>query len=102
MGVGGSFKVHTTSKSTQTRLGETTTGQQKNEATYRVEGKEVINTPAGKFDCFRIVQYPQNSQKPLLIEWYSPELKNVVKVMNAMTGEVQLLRSYSLKQGGER
>jgi hypothetical protein len=92
------FEVHTASKTTQTRLGETSTAQQKSEFTYRVEGKDVIDAgPAGKLDCFRIVQYPKNSPRPIYVEWYSPEVKNIVQAQNVMTGEVQILRSYSLK-----
>jgi len=92
------FEVRTTTKTTQTRLGETSTAEQKSEFTYRVEGKDVIDAgPAGKLDCFRIVQYPKNSQRPAYVEWYSPEAKNIVQAQNVMTGEVQILRSYSLK-----
>ena len=92
------FEVCTTAKTTQTRLGETSTAEQKSEFTYRVEGKDVIDAGrAGKLDCFRIVQYPKNSQRPAYVEWYSPEIKNIVQAQNVMTGEVQILRSYSLK-----
>jgi hypothetical protein len=95
---GKSFEAYTTAKTTQTRLGETSTAEQKTEFTYRVEGKDVIDAGrAGKFDCFRIVQYPKNSQRPVYVEWYSPEVKNIVQAQNVMTGEVQILRSYSLK-----
>jgi hypothetical protein len=102
--VGREFKVINSSEMTLTRLGETDSTTLSSIDVYKVEGKDDITTPAGKFSCFRIVQYNGFGQKTAAM-WYSEELKNNVGVKNIdpRTGRVigtQMLNSYSLSEGG--
>jgi hypothetical protein len=92
------FKVSTTSAFTRTELEKTISGQGTDDSIYRVEGKEDVSTFSGDIDCFRIVRRQAGSNNPIYIEYYSPEIKNIVKAVDPKTGEKQWLRQYSFNQ----
>ncbi len=64
--------------------------------TIKVEAIEEITVPSGTFTCFKIVTYDENGE-PILTQWYSDEVKNIVKTVDHETGDRYELLSYSLQ-----
>ena len=53
------------------------------ECTIVVEGEEDVTGPAGTLSCFKIVT--SEGGEVVKTEWFSEEVKNVVKVVDAAT-----------------
>jgi hypothetical protein len=91
--VGKECKVTKTETRTTTMLGKTQTETETINYTYKVERIEEITVPAGKFRCFKIVQY-DNSGKALSTHWESNSVRRYeVKSIDHETGEVTELIS---------
>jgi hypothetical protein len=73
---------------------------------YTVEGTEKIETPAGIFIAVRIKRLRKNVATGEVVEavtWYSPRVKNIVKVWSAWPrGTKMVLTGYRLKKRGSR
>ena len=53
------------------------------ERTVVVEAEEEVTVPAGTFTCFKMVTYEDDTVAKT--EWYSVDVKNVVKVIDSLT-----------------
>ena len=92
--VGNEFTLVQTMTTTITISGETATETETETSVIKVEGKEDITVSAGEFTCFVIKDY--NEENELLnTYWYSDEVKNDVKSIDAVEGENSELKSYS-------
>ena len=73
---------------------------------YTAEGTEKIETPAGKFITVHIKRLRKNVATGEIVEgvtWYSPRVKNIVKVWSAWPrGTKMILTGYRLKKQGSR
>ncbi len=63
-----------------------------------VEKWEDVSVPAGKFPCFKLVYYDENSDIRRT-EWYSGLVKRNIKWVDSETGETWELTSYSTEEG---
>lgn len=70
--------------------------------TYEVERVESITVPAGTFRCFKILRYVEGTDKGIYARWYSPDVRNTVKITEIYSAEgydssyTRELESYSL------
>ncbi len=49
------------------------------ETLWSVEGKETVQTPAGRFEALRLVSSPSRNDAAQETLWYVPQVKNIVK-----------------------
>jgi hypothetical protein len=74
-------------------LGKTQTETKTINYIYKVEGIEEITVPAGKFRCFKVVQY-DDTDNPLSTLWESDRVRQyLVRSVDHETGEVIELKS---------
>ena len=74
---------------------ETETESRTKTSTYKVEAIEEITVPAGKFSCFKIVEYDDTGQEHVT-QWYSDKVKRFVKRIEHGDAETMELKSYSV------
>ena len=74
---------------------ETETESRTKTSTYKVEAIEEITVPAGKFSCFKIVEYDDTGQEDVT-QWYSDKVKRFVKRIEHGDAETMELKSYSV------
>lgn len=93
LAVGNEFTV-TSTTTTKTYMDGTLIGEDTDTATTttKVEAEENVTVPAGTFNCFKMVSYDDGNIQS--VEWYSTEVKNVVKGMANGTVLMEL-QSYS-------
>ena len=66
---------------------ETALGTDTFDRTVLVEGEEDVTVPAGTFSCFKIVT--SEGGEVVKTEWFSEDVKNNVKVVDASTYEAE-------------
>lgn len=93
--VGKEFKVTETTEHTALIAGETDTETETETTTWKVESKEDVTVSTGKFSCFVIKKYNEDGEL-LDTWWYSDEVENDVKNIDAITGDTGELESYSI------
>ena len=89
------IRVSETMSITTSAMGQKTTETERKTSSYEVVRKEEITVFAGRFICFKIVQYDTDGKK-LSETWYSDKVKNDIKYIDHETGESTELKSYSL------
>ena len=93
--VGKEIEVIESTTMTTTAMGETETATATKTSTYKVERIEEITVAAGRFKCFKIVEYDEAGKK-LSTSWHSDKVKQDVKHIDHESGETMELKSYSL------
>lgn len=81
----------TTTSSTYLSEGETETTTR----LYRVEAVEEVTVPAGRFSCFRVVEY-DDTGKQISVSWQSDQVKQRVKYVESDDRNALELQSYSV------
>jgi hypothetical protein len=75
---------------------ETETEIKTRTSTYQVEAIEEITVAAGKFMCFKIVEY-DDAGAERFTQWYSDKVRRFVKRIDHTKPETMELKSYSLR-----
>jgi len=93
--VGKTVKVVEIGNRTTTSVGEPQVETNTSTTFFKVERIEEITVPAGKFKCFKIVQYDESGVK-LWTGWHSDKVKMFIKDIYEDSDYLRELKSYEL------